>query len=199
MKSQDNSIGLFPLRIFLLPGEQTTLHIYEPRYLQLVNECHNNNSFFGIPFQGKTTLSEYGSLVKIVQILKNYENGELDILVECHQNFKINQFEAKNENKLYPSGTIALIKDLVFNPDKTLLEQVTLYLKLLLDKDITRDMSDLLSEKNIINVVNLTDDEKIKFLRYNNDKKNEFLNRKIKFMLILLRQEKKVEQNFYLN
>ncbi|MAP01472.1 MAG: hypothetical protein CMD01_01465 [Flavobacteriales bacterium] len=199
MKSQDNSIGLFPLRIFLLPGEQTTLHIYEPRYLQLINECYNSKNYFGIPFQGKTTLSEYGSLVKIVQILKNYENGELDILVECCQNFKINQFEAKKENKLYPSGTIALIKDVVFNPEKTLLDQVTLYLKLLLDKDISRDMSDLLSEKNIINVVNLTDDEKIKFLRYNNDKKNEFLNRKIKFMLILLRQEKKVEQNFYLN
>ncbi|MBG16285.1 MAG: hypothetical protein CL853_08030 [Crocinitomicaceae bacterium] len=199
MKSQDNSIGLFPLRIFLLPGEQTTLHIYEPRYLQLINECYKSKNYFGIPFQGKTTLSEYGSLVKIVQILKNYENGELDILVECCQNFKINQFEAKKENKLYPSGTIALIKDIVFNPDKTLLNQVTLYLKLLLDKDISRDMSDLLSEKNIINVVNLTDDEKIKFLRYNNDKKNEFLNRKIKFMLILLRQEKKVEQNFYLN
>ena len=87
----------------------------------------------------------------------------------------------------------------MFTPDKSLLKQVTQYLKLLLDKDITNDMSDLLSEKNIINVVNLTDDEKIKFLRYNNDKKNDFLNRKIKFMLILLRQEKKVEQNFYLN
>lgn len=199
MKDRDNSIGLFPLRIFLFPGEQTTLHIYEPRYLQLINECNLNKTFFGIPFQGKTTLSEYGSMVKIIQVLKNYENGELDILVECIQNFKINQFEAKKENKLYPSGTIAVIKDVMFTPDKSLLEQVTQYLKLLLDKDITNDMSDLLSEKNIINVVNLTDDEKIKFLRYNNDKKNDFLNRKIKFMLILLRQEKKVEQNFYLN
>ena len=109
-------------------------------------------------------------MVKIIQVLKNYENGELDILVECIQNFKINQFEAKKENKLYPSGTIAVIKDVMFTPDKSLLEQVTQYLKLLLDKDITNDMSDLLSEKNIINVVNLTDDEKIKFLRYNNDK-----------------------------
>ena len=199
MKDRDNSIGLFPLRIFLFPGEQTTLHIYEPRYLQLINECNTNKTFFGIPFQGKTTLSEYGSMVKIIQVLKNYENGELDILVECIQNFKINQFEAKKENKLYPSGTIAVIKDVIFTPDETLLEQVTQYLKLLLDKDITNDMSDLLSEKNIITVVNLTDDEKIKFLRYNNDKKNDFLNRKIKFMLILLRQEKKVEQNFYLN
>ena len=74
-----------------------------------------------------------------------------------------------------------------------------MYLQLLLDKDITNELSELLSEKNIINVVNLSDDEKIKFLRYSNERKNEFLLRKIKFMLILLKQEKKVEQNFYLN
>ena len=186
MKDQDNSIGLFPLRIFLLPGEQTTLHIYEPRYLQLINECNQSGNYFGIPFQGKTTLSEFGSLVKIIQILKNYENGELDILVECNQNFKINQFEAKKENKLYPSGTISLIKDISFNPEKILLEQVSLYLQLLLDKDITNELSELLSEKNIINVVNLSDDEKIKFLRYNNERKNEFMLRKIKIMLFFL-------------
>ena len=199
MKKQNNSIGLFPLRIFLFPGEQTTLHIYEPRYLQLINECFESNCCFGIPFQGKTTLSEFGSLVKIIQILKNYENGELDILVECEQNFKINQFEAKKEDKLYPSGTISIIKELSLIPEKTLLTQVSMYLQLLLDKDISGEMSDLLSEKNIINVVNLSDDEKIKFLRYSNEKKNDFLLRKIKFMLILLKQEKKVEQNFYLN
>ena len=85
-------LGLFPLRIFLFPGEQTTLHLFEPRYLQLSTDCINNNECFGIPYQGKTTLSELGSLVKIVQILKKYENGEVDILIECTNNFKINHF-----------------------------------------------------------------------------------------------------------
>ena len=45
--------GMFPLRIFLFPGEQTTLHIFEPRYLQLITECLENNVCFGIPYQGK--------------------------------------------------------------------------------------------------------------------------------------------------
>jgi Lon protease-like protein len=65
MKKGDYHYGLFPLRIFLFPGEQTTLHIFEPRYLQLVTECLSNNEYFGIPYQGKTTLSELGSLVKV--------------------------------------------------------------------------------------------------------------------------------------
>ena len=46
-------LGLFPLRIFLFPGEQTTLHLFEPRYLQLSTDCINNNECFGIPYQGK--------------------------------------------------------------------------------------------------------------------------------------------------
>ena len=199
MKKQNNSIGLFPLRIFLFPGEQTTLHIYEPRYLQLINECFESNCCFGIPFQGKTTLSEFGSLVKIIQILKNYENGELDILVECEQNFKINQFEAKKEDKLYPAGTITPIKENMFNPNEELKKEVSTYLQTLLDKDISNELNELLSFKSIINVMNLTDDEKVKFLKYGNERRNEFLLRKVRFMQILLNQEKQVEQNFYLN
>ena len=66
MKKGDYQYGLFPLRIFLFPGEQTTLHIFEPRYLQLVTECLSSGEYFGIPYQGKTTLSELGSLVKVV-------------------------------------------------------------------------------------------------------------------------------------
>ena len=77
MNSSNYDYGMFPLRIFLFPGEQTTLHIFEPRYLQLVSECLSNNEFFGIPYQGKTTLSELGSLVKVNQILKKYESGDL--------------------------------------------------------------------------------------------------------------------------
>lgn len=199
MKNKENTIGLFPLRIFLLPGDQTTLHIYEPRYLQLVNECLEQDICFGIPYQGKTTLSEYGSMVRILQVLKYYENGELDILVECDQNFKINQFEAKKEDKLYPAGTISTIRENIFNPNEGLKKEVSTYLKALLDKDVSNELNDLLSFKSIINVMNLTDDEKVKFLKYNNDKRNEFLLRKVRFMQILLNQEKQVEQNFYLN
>lgn len=199
MKNKENTIGLFPLRIFLLPGDQTTLHIYEPRYLQLVNECLEQDICFGIPYQGKTTLSEYGSMVRILQVLKYYENGELDILVECDQNFKINQFEAKKEDKLYPAGTISTIRENIFNPNEGLKKEVSTYLKALLDKDVSNELNELLSFKSIINVMNLTDDEKVKFLKYNNDKRNEFLLRKVRFMQILLNQEKQVEQNFYLN
>ncbi len=191
--------GLFPLRIFLFPGEQTTLHIFEPRYLQLITDCLNNDDLFGIPYQGKTTLSELGSLVKIIQILKKYENGEMDILVECSSNFKINHFENKNESKLYPSGTLVPLIANDFNPSKELTDHATHYLTQLLENPKESKNSELISFNNLINLVNLTDEEKIKFLSFPNVKKNDFLIKKFKFMDILLSQEKMVDQNFYLN
>ncbi len=191
--------GLFPLRIFLFPGEQTTLHLFEPRYLQLATDCINNDEFFGIPYQGKTTLSELGSLVKIVQILKKYDNGEMDILIECSSNFKINHFENKNDQKLYPVGTITSLPKYDFKPIDELTVQAENYLNLLLDQNEEAKTPDIVSLNNLINLVNLTDEEKIKFLSFNEERKNDFLIKKFKFMSILLSQEKMVDQNFYLN
>lgn len=191
--------GMFPLRIFLFPGEQTTLHIFEPRYLQLITECLENNMCFGIPYQGKTTLSELGSLVKVNQILKKYESGELDVLIECQSNFKIHQFQNKNEDKLYPLGSLSKIEKKTFEPSDELLKQATNYLKHLLDDSNDTKSEELISLNQLTNLVNLTDEEKIKFIGFKESKKNEFLVNKFKFMIILLTQEKMVDQNFYLN
>ena len=199
MSSSNYDYGMFPLRIFLFPGEQTTLHIFEPRYLQLVSECLSNNEFFGIPYQGKTTLSELGSLVKVNQILKKYESGELDVLIECQSNFKIHHFQNKNEHKLYPLGSLSKIQKKPFNPNEQLIEHASNYLSHLLDDSKESKREELISLNNLTNLVNLTDEEKIKFIGLNETKKNDFLVHKFKFMLILLTQEKMVDQNFYLN
>ena len=199
MNSSNYDYGMFPLRIFLFPGEQTTLHIFEPRYLQLVSECLSNNEFFGIPYQGKTTLSELGSLVKVNQILKKYESGELDVLIECQSNFKIHHFQNKNEHKLYPLGSLSKIQKKPFNPTEQLIEHASNYLSHLLDDSKESKREELISLNNLTNLVNLTDEEKIKFIGLNETKKNDFLVHKFKFMLILLTQEKMVDQNFYLN
>ena len=199
MNNNNLDYGMFPLRIFLFPGEQTTLHIFEPRYLQLVTECLENNEYFGIPYQGKTPLSELGSLVKVNQILKKYESGELDVLIECQSNFKIHHFQNKNENKLYPLGSLSKIQKTTFEPSPELIKHAKNYLSHLLDDSKETKSEELISLNNLTNLVNLSDDEKIKFIGLNENKKNEFLVNKFKFNLILLTQEKMVDQNFYLN
>lgn len=199
MNNNNLDYGMFPLRIFLFPGEQTTLHIFEPRYLQLVTECLENNEYFGIPYQGKTTLSELGSLVKVNQILKKYESGELDVLIECQSNFKIHHFQNKNEHKLYPIGSLSKIRKSIFKPSDELEKYASEYLTHLLDSSKESKSDELVSLNNLVNLVNLSDEDKIKFIGLSELKKNEFLIKKFKFMMILLSQEKMVDQNFYLN
>lgn len=41
-------LRLFPLQTVLFPGMQIPLNVFEPRYLQLVNECSELNEPFGI-------------------------------------------------------------------------------------------------------------------------------------------------------
>lgn len=199
MRHNNEDIGLFPLRLLLLPGEQTTLHIYEPRYLQLITECIDEEKLFGIPYQTKTSLSEFGSMVSVVQVLKRYDNGELDILVECSQNFKINQFQGKSETKLYPAGAVSPIHEEEKMPSSELMDTMKTYLETLLDKTVTDELNEFFSFKQIIKSLNLNDEEKYKYLHYPLDKRNLFLKGKAKFMTLLIEQEKKVVDQFYLN
>ena len=43
-------IGLFPLGIVLLPTEQVPLHIFEPRYRELIAECIEGGQPFGLVY-----------------------------------------------------------------------------------------------------------------------------------------------------
>ncbi len=199
MRHNYDDIGLFPLRLLLLPGEQTTLHIYEPRYLQLISECITEQKLFGIPYQTKTSLSEFGSMVSVVQVLKKYDNGELDILVECTRNFKINQFQGKSENKLYPAGSVTAILEEDKLPSADLMDSMRGYLETLLDKAVTDELNEFFSFKQIIKSLNLNDEEKYKYLHFSEDKRNLFLRGKAKFLTLLIEQEKKVVDQFYLN
>ena len=58
----------------------------------------------------------------------------------------------------------------------------------------------MLGIKNIVKMLNLKDDEKLRFMKITDEQRqNDFLLRKTRYMTILLEQERKVDQNFYLN
>ena len=84
-----NFIPIFPLNVVLYPGEILNLHIFEPRYKELVKECFEIKKPFGIPAVINGHVAEYGTLVSIREIAKEYENGELDIVTEGTIVFRI--------------------------------------------------------------------------------------------------------------
>ena len=74
-----NFIPIFPLGIVVYPGEHLNLHIFEPRYRQLIKDSFENKKPFGIPAVIKNKLSEMGTLVQVMEISKLYDDGKMDI------------------------------------------------------------------------------------------------------------------------
>ncbi|MEO8772436.1 MAG: LON peptidase substrate-binding domain-containing protein [Ferruginibacter sp.] len=100
-----NFIPIFPLNIVVYPGEQLNLHIFEPRYKQMIAECVETKKPFGIPAVLNNKMSEMGTLMEVKEISKTYEHGEMDIKTEAVQVFKILEVIKELPEKLF-SGAI---------------------------------------------------------------------------------------------
>jgi uncharacterized protein len=105
-----NFIPIFPLSIVVYPGENLNLHIFEPRYKQLINECYSEEKPFGIPTVIKNQVAEMGTLVKINRVVKVYDNGEMDIQTSGERIFRILEVIKAIPDKLY-SGAIVNYPD----------------------------------------------------------------------------------------
>ncbi len=100
-----NFIPIFPLSTVVYPGEILNLHIYEPKYKQLIAENAALKKPFGIPVVLNNSISELGTLVEITEINKAYDNGEMDIRTKGLKVFKILEVINEIPDKLY-SGAI---------------------------------------------------------------------------------------------
>ncbi|HUR11697.1 MAG TPA: LON peptidase substrate-binding domain-containing protein [Flavitalea sp.] len=100
-----NFIPIFPLGIVVYPGEKVHLHIFEPRYKQLILECKETDKPFGIPTVLNNRLQEIGTLVQISDIVQTYDNGEMDIKTQGIKIFRILEVIKTVPDKLY-SGAI---------------------------------------------------------------------------------------------
>ena len=110
VKALTNFIPIFPLGIVVYPGENLNLHIFEPRYKQLISECKELNKPFGIPTVIENKVQDYGSLVEIIEISKVHDNGEMDIKTKGIRIFRILEVIKEIPDKLY-SGAIVTYPD----------------------------------------------------------------------------------------
>jgi Lon protease-like protein len=112
-----NFIPVFPLGIVVFPGETVSLHIFEPKYKQLINECHTEGKPFGIPTVIDNKLSEMGTLVRITEVVKTYDNGEMDVRALGLKVFRVLELIKSVPDKLF-SGAIVNYPDNIEGPGK---------------------------------------------------------------------------------
>lgn len=82
-------LSLFPLDVVLLPGAVLPLHIFEPRYREMIAECLSAQKLFGVVRSKEEGIAEIGCIAKIVDVAKKYSDGRLDIVTEGGERFEI--------------------------------------------------------------------------------------------------------------
>jgi hypothetical protein len=97
-------LPLFPLSLVVFPGEQFRLHIFEPRYKQLIRECASEGIRFGIPPVVQNDLKRIGTLVELVSIDRRHPGGEMDITTRGVSRLGIGEFYREMPGKPYPGG-----------------------------------------------------------------------------------------------
>src|SRR5579883_1595673 len=118
-------LPLFPLNVVLFPGAELPLHIFEPRYRQMINECYEKAKPFGVVLvQPESTLYEeepytVGTMAEI-EALDRLQDGRMNLIAKGTQRFRILR---QHREKPYLSGIVELYRD-VAEPEQTLLEVV---------------------------------------------------------------------------
>jgi len=119
-----NFIPIFPLGIVVYPGENLNLHIFEPRYKQLITECFSEKKMFGIPAVINNRLNEMGTLVEIAEITSTYDNGELDIKTTGVKVFNVLEVIKQVPDKLYSGAIVNYPENIEDGGKKDLMNKV---------------------------------------------------------------------------
>ncbi len=118
----DSIIPLFPLNLVAFPGELLNLHIFEPRYKQLLQDVLAQDRRFGIPSFVHNKI-EYGTEVIIREVVKAYDDGRLDVKTEGERIFKVVDFKNPMHDKQYAGGEVSFL-DNKNDPDFFLASQL---------------------------------------------------------------------------
>ncbi len=101
-------IPLFPLDVVLFPSTPLPLHIFEPRYKEMIAECLAQNRTFGVVRALEQGLADVGCTAEIVTIVKEYPDGQLDLVAEGRNRFEI---VGVNQDRSFLQAEVLMIED----------------------------------------------------------------------------------------
>jgi len=101
-------IPLFPLPLVLFPHAILPLHIFEPRYKQMIRECIDAESKFGVILAGDRGIAKVGCTAEVTEVTRQFDDGRMDIQVEGRGAFEI---ESVVEEKPYYEANVRMLED----------------------------------------------------------------------------------------
>ena len=84
-----DEIGLFPLNMVLLPAEHVPLHIFEPRYKELIGKCIDDDASFGVVLGDGDSMRSLGTRARVTEVLDRLPDGRLNVIASGVERFRI--------------------------------------------------------------------------------------------------------------
>jgi len=117
-------VPLFPLDVVLFPGSPLPLHIFEPRYKEMIGECLMNKTDFGVVRAEKDGVAQIGCTAEILAVTKTYDDGRMDIVAQGRKRFELLEV---NQERAFLRGEVLFVPD---EQDRPAVEQVEQAVKL---------------------------------------------------------------------
>jgi Lon protease-like protein len=103
-------LGLFPLPLVLVPTERIPLHIFEPRYRELIAECLETDGEFGFVLTtGDGAVHEIGTRARVAGVLETLADGRMNIVVEGGERFRLLEL---TRGRSFQTGVVEPVADL---------------------------------------------------------------------------------------
>ena len=104
----DSLLALFPLDVVLFPGTPLPLHIFEPRYKEMIGECLEQKTVFGVIRAQETGLADIGCTAEILAVTKTHDDGRMDIVAQGRERFELLEV---NQERSFLRGKILYVAD----------------------------------------------------------------------------------------
>jgi Lon protease-like protein len=117
-------LPLFPLDLVLFPGASLPLHIFEPRYREMISECLDQKKPFGVVRAKEEGVAEIGCTAEIITVAQKYPDGRMDIVTEGRERFEVMQV---NQERSFLQAEVLYLQDL---PGKATAEETAHAVKL---------------------------------------------------------------------
>ena len=101
-------LPLFPLDVVLFPGTTLPLHIFEPRYKEMIGECLADKAPFGVLRALDQGMAEIGCTAEIGEVPKKFPDGRFDIVTRGRQRFEVLQLDRERS---FLRGEVLMVPD----------------------------------------------------------------------------------------
>jgi Lon protease-like protein len=132
-------LPLFPLELVLLPGTPLPLHIFEPRYKEMIRECISTEAPFGVVRAFEEGIAEVGCTAEIITVTKEYPDGRMDLICEGRKRFEVIEV---NHDRSFLQAEVLIVPD---DPEAAAQEErvkaVQLHLEILSLAGAVQDLS----------------------------------------------------------